>query len=58
MREKYTGGAYALLALIQLKFGLPSEEVRARVESYDVDRLDVLADAILEADSVERLFAE
>jgi len=47
----------ALLALIQLKFGAPDEELKARVEACDVDRLETLADAVLAADSVEQIFA-
>jgi len=47
----------ALLALVRLKFGAVGADLEARIEACDAERLDTLADAVLEADSVDQVFA-
>ena len=50
------GEAAVLLRLIALKFGPPSEEVRARIEATDADTLLDWSARILTAEHVQDIF--
>ncbi len=44
--------------LIQRKFGVDAAEVRGRVEAADLDTLDLWADRILDAGTLDEVFGE
>ncbi|MBF0294365.1 MAG: Rpn family recombination-promoting nuclease/putative transposase [Magnetococcales bacterium] len=47
-----------LLRLIKRKFGVDAAEVRGRVEAADLDTLDLWADRILDAGTLDEVFGE
>ena len=57
-RGEQIGKAKMLLELISLKFGAPSKTVVKRVQSADIEQLDVWIRRILTADSLEALLGE
>ena len=55
-RGKKEGKEEMLLELISLKFGTPSKTVVKRVQSADIEQLDVWIRRILTANSLRELF--
>jgi hypothetical protein len=51
------GEAKLLLKQLGLRFGPPSEPIRARVEAATPDRLDTWAERLLKAATLDEVFA-